>query len=61
MFEKFSIDVHSCARCEEDHSNIEFSPLTHPIESEASNIRWTHWTMCPSLNEPILLYIIQEE
>lgn len=38
-----------CARCLGDHLGMKFSKLTNPSKE------WTHWTMCPTLNEPIML------
>lgn len=43
------IDVKTCARCNEDHPELEFTPLTH------SQNDWTHWAACPANGEPIML------
>lgn len=53
-----NIDIRYCARCEQDHKQLKFTEFSsHPIEDEESGIIWTHWALCPVLNEPILLHI----
>ena len=46
-----------CARCHEDHSNLEFAKLHHPIEppEDYNGDLYTHWAPCPITGEPILL------
>jgi hypothetical protein len=47
-----------CARCDGDgHDNLIFEPFTRQVEM-GDGSRATHWTMCPTLGEPILLVII---
>ncbi len=49
-----------CARCDGDgHPNIVFHPFTRPIEVDG--IKLTHWAMCPTVNEPIVLMSIAAE
>lgn len=43
-----------CARCHQDHDNLYFWPLTHPVE-DPDGTQWTLWTPCPTNGEPILL------
>lgn len=51
---EFTRDQHGCARCYGDlHEALVYHPFTHPVvvlEGE-----FTHWAMCPVLDEPILL------
>lgn len=48
-----------CARCWGDgHSELLFNELTHPIED--SNGNFTHWALCPTTNEPILMRVVPE-
>jgi hypothetical protein len=53
MKTKLYIDVVACARCGEDHKSLKFKKLTKPEEGD-----YTHWSMCPTLDEPILLKIV---
>lgn len=48
--EKICIDVTNCARCGENHSNIEFIRFKRNQIDECE-----FWGMCPKLNEPILM------
>ena len=41
--------VFNCARCGQDHQELEFTRLKRP-EAE-----WTHWAVCPNTGEPVLL------
>lgn len=48
-----TLDLHGCARCDgEGHDNITFVPFTQKVDE-----KYTHWAMCPTLNEPILLTV----
>lgn len=47
------IDVTNCARCGSDHTNLKFFKFNHPVKDEAGS--WTHWAICPNLNEPVLM------
>lgn len=52
-------DVKSCARCGKDHSKLLFTEFDNPVRLEKGNYHvWTHWSMCPDSNQPILLTII---
>jgi hypothetical protein len=55
------INVKHCARCEQDHADLEFAAFTeHPVPV-TDKIEWTHWAMCPALNEPVLMRVILVE
>lgn len=55
------INIKHCARCEQDHADLEFAAFTkHPIE-HSDGIVSMHWAMCPVLKEPILMQIIATE
>lgn len=43
----------NCARCNNNHEDIIFTPLTN-------GIRYSHFAMCPVINQPILMYIIDD-
>lgn len=51
--------VTGCSRCGNNHQNITFAKFTNPVKDTGSQI-WTHWTICPVLNEPILLYAFDD-
>ena len=46
-------DVKSCARCGGDHIRQEFKELEAPCDF------YTHWSMCPTNDEPIMLRIVE--
>jgi hypothetical protein len=50
-----------CARCGENHEHLEIKKLTIPIELPDSNgHNINYWAMCPTLNEPIMVEVIEE-
>ncbi len=46
--------VNCCARCGGNHADLVFRKM-----AKASD-EWTHWTMCPTANEPIMLLVEQK-
>jgi hypothetical protein len=50
--EIMKVTVLNCARCGEDHE-MEFYPF-----SQNGIDDFTHWGMCPNINEPVLLKFI---
>lgn len=48
------VTVTACARCEGDHRRLEFRAFVRPIEEDHGE-PWTHWAMCPTTAEPLLL------
>lgn len=54
-------NIISCARCGENHENLEISKLTNPIEIDGVNgHKINYWAVCPKLNEPIIIMVIEE-
>lgn len=49
------ISVRGCARCGQNHDNLEFHPLTRAMSD--SEGQWTHWAACPTNGEPILMKV----
>lgn len=47
--------VTNCARCGKNHKELEAHEFTIP----PTNTLFTHWIMCPELNEPILMYMLE--
>lgn len=50
------VKISNCARCGGTHEDLEFAELSRPMV-EAKH---THWAMCPTVNEPIMLRIVEE-
>lgn len=48
------VGVRSCQRCEQDHE-MEFRLLSNPADE------FTHWGLCPTLAEPVLLAMRQAD
>lgn len=49
------ISITGCARCGNDHKDLEFHQLTQPMVDADGT--WTHFALCPTNGEPILLKI----
>lgn len=61
MSDEITIDQRGCARCDGDgHPGITFKRLTRPIELEPGVKAYTltHWAMCPTTGEPILMRFV---
>lgn len=54
------VQVHSCARCSQDHQMYFVTFAYHPVTSQDA-VEFTHWGMCPVLNEPVLMRIVNTE
>lgn len=50
--------ITSCARCGGDHEGIVYKKLTNPVIVGGTVM--THWIPCPVLNEPILMYFVND-
>lgn len=49
------VNIVNCSRCKGDHHDLEAREFSrHPI-TDLDGAVWTHWTTCPTLNEPILI------
>ena len=54
-------NIIGCARCGEDHKDLEMEKLTIPIDIPDTNgNKVEYWSMCPNLNEPILIIVISQ-
>lgn len=49
------VKVKRCARCRGDHEALLFQKLTHSMAPENCDHEWTHWALCPTNGEPIML------
>jgi hypothetical protein len=55
-------NVKNCERCGEDHENLELYEFTKPIKFIMTYmIVINYWTMCPKLNEPILVAVTTDD
>jgi hypothetical protein len=60
MSETREVKIEYCARCEEDHREIVFYKFKgKPIEIEGE--RFAYWGWCPSLLEPLILRVEEDE
>lgn len=50
-----SVNLRSCARCGGDHNNLVFAKFTRSLEVDGHD--FTHWCMCPSVAQPILMEV----
>lgn len=46
-------NVRNCPRCKGDHQKLIFKELAR----QHGNNGWSHWSMCPVLQEPIMLQV----
>lgn len=46
---KVALKIMLCSRCGGNHDRLIFQPFTRPNDS------WSHWCMCPTLSEPLML------
>lgn len=52
-------NIRGCARCGQDHMELEMKKLTNPI-TVSDTIEFGYWVMCPKLDEPILIQVFKE-
>lgn len=45
------VDISCCARCRGDHQQLKF------VEFQSAPPGYSHWAMCPTNNEPILMIV----
>jgi hypothetical protein len=60
MKNEFKFGVSGCARCAGTHEELVAKPFTNPIKDDNGAILSTHFSVCPSTNEPILVLSIQK-
>lgn len=51
-------NVQSCARCGKDHERLEFKPFFNSDIVVGNYECFTHWALCPTYGEPILMRIV---
>lgn len=54
------VTVRKCARCTaSEHKDLEFKKFAIPVTLAGSDTPVaTHWAMCPTRNEPILMIVV---
>ncbi len=52
--------IGNCARCGQDHKDLEFKPFKNPVEDTDGTV-WSHWALCPTNGEPVLLKVTQTD
>ena len=50
-----SVPVFNCARCGKNHDTLDFQPFMRPVMKNETEVDATHWAMCPTTQQPILL------
>lgn len=63
---KITTTIAACARCGNEHEDLEFVELARPIELQARGdgtfvLVITHWTQCPVTKEPVLMRFTGED
>lgn len=53
------MNVRNCARCNGNHDDLVFRPLLQPILDDEGKAVWTHWALCPTTGEPILMVEVE--
>lgn len=47
--------LEGCARCGNTHAMLRFFKLERPMRAAGSQAVFTHWALCPSRREPIMM------
>lgn len=47
--------VIGCARCSQDHTEMEFNRFEYEPIKDTDGTLWNYWGLCPITKEPILL------
>lgn len=45
---EYTCNVGNCARCQQDHKDVDFFSLNNPPDDE-----WAHYAICPTNGQPI--------
>lgn len=60
MKNEFNIGVSGCARCGGNHEDLVAKPFTKPVYDNEHLLSATHFAMCPTTEEPILVLSVQK-
>lgn len=60
--EPITANIVGCARCGgSGHDLLSFAPLTHAVTTDDGEPAFTHWALCPSNGDPILLRVTETD
>jgi hypothetical protein len=48
-----TFNVKGCARCGQDHVDLDFKEFSRPIVDSDGTV-WSQWAICPTTGEPVL-------
>lgn len=51
----------TCSRCGETHLDLKFGLLTNPVLGNDGKEEYTHWALCPTNGEPILMKVLERD
>jgi hypothetical protein len=60
MKNQFNIGISGCARCDGNHENLVAKSFTKPVFDDERRVVATHFAMCPTTEEPILVLSVQK-
>ena len=60
MKEKIKTTIHNCARCGQNHKDLEFNSFENAVEDTDGTV-WDYWALCPINGEPILLKVTKTD
>ena len=61
---ELKVTINRCARCGVSHEGLLFKPFKNPVldPERLENITlFSHWALCPTSGEPIVLKILPEK
>lgn len=57
-----SINFSNCARCGNEHKQLEVDKLESPHRDSAPGATtYTHWAMCPETDQPVLVAVVGDD
>ena len=54
------LSIRRCARCGEDHIDLDVKPFTRPVLDDGGNVIANAFALCPINAEPILVSITKK-
>jgi len=57
--DEITVTIQHCARCQGTHERMKFIQFKRAVYQQEDGVcRYTHWAMCPTTNEPILMRVL---
>lgn len=54
-------NIRNCPRCGGEHHELVANKMQIPFAPpEAGGLAWTHWAVCPTNGDPILVMVVKE-